>query len=372
MTSPVRDTGVPAHPARLVSAVVVASTHVRLARLQHILLLAGIDVCGVARTVDEAVDLVCEHTPDTVLLDLPMGAGGLEVVERVMSRRATPIVLTGGAAQDAEAALAAGAVDVVTPGTEALGAALYAESLYRHLTVASRVRVITHPRDRLRSRGLGPARSSSDADGAGAARADRGESRRRTPLVIIGASTGGPPALSQILGALPVDLPAAILVVQHMADGFVEGLAMWLDGVVPMPVTVGFDGQRLRPGQVVLAPSHGNTVVEQNMRLRIEEPRPEQFHVPEIDRTFATAAKACRDRVVGVLLTGMGRDGAAGLLALHRVGAVTIGQDEGTSAVWGMPAAAAALGAVGVELPLPQIAAEIADAVARLVVPEAV
>jgi two-component system chemotaxis response regulator CheB len=371
VTSPVHDADVPAPPARPVSAVVVAGTHVRLARLQHILRLAGIEVRGLAKSVDEAVDLVCEHKPDTVLLDLPMGAGGLEVVERVMSRRATPIVITGGAAQDAEAALAAGAVDVVTPGTESLGATLYAESLYRHLTVASRVRVITHPRDRLRARGMGLDLGLADADGSRRAR-ERAEASRRPPLVLIGASTGGPPALSHILGALPADLPASILVVQHMADGFVEGLATWLDGVVPMPVSVGFDGQRLRPGHVVLAPSHGNTVVEQGIRLRIEEPRPDQFHVPEIDRTFTSAAQTCRDRAVGVLLTGMGRDGAAGLLALRRVGAVTIGQDESSSAVWGMPGAAVALGAVGSELPLSRIAAEIADSVARLVVSEAV
>jgi two-component system chemotaxis response regulator CheB len=364
VSTPLRD---PHSPVRPVSAVVVAGTLVRLARLQHILGLGGIDVRGVARTADEAVEAVRTHHPDTVLLDLALGSGGLEVVERVMSRRATPIVLTGGAAQDAVAALAAGAVDVVTPGTESLGASLYAESLARHLTVASRVRVITHPRDRLRTRALA-AEDLMTSDPASTRRAPE----RRPPVVVIGASTGGPPALSSILGALPADLPAAVLVVQHMAEGFVDGLATWLDGVVELPVAVATDGQRLRAGQVVLAPSNGNAVVTAGLRLRIEEPRAEQFHVPEIDRTFTSVAAACHERAVGVLLTGMGRDGAQGLLALRRAGAVTIGQDEGTSAVWGMPAAAAALDAVAVELPLPRIAAEIVEAVARLVVREAV
>ena len=103
-------------------------------------------------------------------------------------------------------------------------------------------------------------------------------------------------------------------------------------------------------------------MVENGLRVRIEEARVGQFHVPEIDRTLRSVAQVCRERAVGVLLTGMGRDGAAGLLALRQVGAFTIGQDEGTSAVWGMPAAASALDALSIELPLPQIAAGIVDA----------
>jgi two-component system, chemotaxis family, protein-glutamate methylesterase/glutaminase len=160
--------------------------------------------------------------------------------------------------------------------------------------------------------------------------------------------------------------------VQHMAEGFVEGLARWLDDVVPMPVSVALNGDRLRTGQIVLAPSDGNLVVEPGLRISILEPRPGQFHTPEIDTSFRSVAQVCRERAVGVLLTGMGRDGAAGMLSLRRVGAFTIGQDEGTSAVWGMPAAAAALDGVDVELPLPLIAPGIAEAVERLRVPEAV
>jgi two-component system chemotaxis response regulator CheB len=375
-----RETGPPAESARPVSVVVVAGTHVRLSRLRHLLESAGIEVRGVAKTVDDAVDQVCTTSPDTVLLDLALPAGGLDLVERVMAVRATPIVLTGAAAENAAVALAAGAVDVVAPGTESLGPAAYAHALTRHLSVASRVRVITHPRGRLRERGLdgssrrtlpevsirseGPVRSRP-VDPTSA-------SSRRPPIVVIGASTGGPPALAAILGALPLDLGAPVVVVQHMADGFVEGLARWLDGVVPLPVSVALNGDRLRAGHVILAPSDGNLIVDSALRISIEDPRPGQFHVPEIDAAMRSIASACRDRAVGVLLTGMGRDGAAGMLALRHLGAFTIGQDEGTSAVWGMPAAAAALDAIAVELPLPEIAAGIIDAVARLAVREAV
>ena len=358
---------VPGTPARPVTVVIVAGTHVRLTRLDQLLSAVGVLVLGTGRTVDDGVLAVLDHKPDVVLLDLALPAGGLDVVEQVMARRPTPIVLTGAAADSSEDALAAGAVDVVAVGTESLGAAIYAQALARHLTVASRVRVITHPRGRLREKGI-----SASSGAAPSHLSVAGDERRRPPGVVIGASTGGPPALAAVLGALPLDLTASVVVVQHMADGFVDGLARWLDGVIGLPVTVAAAGDRLAPGRVVLAPSVGNLVVEQGLRLTIEPPRRDQFHVPEIDRTLRSVAVACRERAVGVLLTGMGRDGAAGMLALRRVGAFTIGQDEGTSAVWGMPGAAAALDGLDVELPLPEIASGIVEAVARLSVPEAV
>jgi two-component system chemotaxis response regulator CheB len=364
-----QDAGLPVEPARPVTVVVVAGTHVRLDRLAHLLATVGIEVVAAVRSVDEGADAVSLHEPDAVLLDLAMANGGLELVERVMGRRATPIVLTGAAAEGAATAMAAGAVDLITPGTEGLGPVVYARALARHINVASRVRVITHPRGRLRERGLA---TGTAADGSPTRmRPADGRSHRPT-VVVIGASTGGPPALASILAALPADLDVPVVVVQHMAEGFVEGLASWLDGIVARPVSVALNGDRLRPGHVVLAPSDGNLVVEPGLRLSIEDPRPGQFHVPEIDRTLQSVAEVCRDRAVGVLLTGMGRDGAAGMLALRRVGAFTIGQDEGTSAVWGMPAAAAALGGLDVELPLPEIAAALTDAVRRLHIHQAV
>jgi len=354
-------------PARPVSVVIVAGTQVRLSRLDQLLASTGVLVLGTARTVDDAVVAICEHAPDVVLLDLALAAGGLELVERVMARCPAPIVLTGAASEDADLALAAGAVDVVPVGTEAQGSGTYARTLARHISVASRVRVITHPRGRLRERGYG-----ADPAAPATTTPTSVEGRRRPPLVVIGASTGGPPALAALLGQLPPDLPASVVVVQHMAEGFVEGLAQWLGDISPLPVSVALHGDRLRPGHVVLAPSDGNLVIDPGCRMSIEAPREGQFHIPEIDRTFRSAAAACRERVVGVLLTGMGRDGAAGLLALRRVGAFTIAQDELTSAVWGMPAAAVALDAADLELPLPRIAPAIAAAVARLGVAEAV
>jgi two-component system chemotaxis response regulator CheB len=146
-----------------------------------------------------------------------------------------------------------------------------------------------------------------------------------------------------------------VLVVQHMADGFIEGLAGWLDGLCPLPVTVGATGRRLQPGTITIAPSGLNLIVHDRLRVVCEQPPPTQFHVPGIDATFTSIASSVGAEAIGVLLTGMGRDGAAGLKSMRARGAVTIGQDEASSAVWGMPGAARAIDAVEHELPLEDI-----------------
>jgi two-component system chemotaxis response regulator CheB len=152
-----------------------------------------------------------------------------------------------------------------------------------------------------------------------------------------------------------------------MAEGFVEGLARWLDGVCPLPVVVAVDGERLQPGQVYLAPANQNLVVRPGFRVGLSDPPPGQYHVPGVDVTFRSIASLSGGNAVGVLLTGMGRDGAAGLRVLRDAGAFTIGQDESTSVVWGMPAAAQELDAVDLELPLPVIGSAVVAAVTEAV-----
>ena len=166
---------------------------------------------------------------------------------------------------------------------------------------------------------------------------------------------------------LPADLDAAVLVVQHMAEGFVEGLARWLDGVCPLPVVVAVDGERLQPAQVYLAPANQNMVVRPGYRVGLTDPPPGQYHVPGVDVTFRSVAQVSGQYSVAALLTGMGRDGAAGLKVLRDIGAFTIGQDESTSVVWGMPAAAQEADAVDLELPLPAIGQAIVTAVQHAV-----
>ena len=338
------------------------------------------EVVGEARNGKEAVALVARLRPQAVLMDLDLPVmGGIEAIERIMSASPTPILVcsafvAGTDSANALEALAAGAVDVMAkPGPDdACTLDEHAAALRRKMRVAARVRVITHPRGKLRSNGMAPAPVvmsggrrllTPPSPALGDLSAD---DRPAVRLVAVGASTGGPQALLTLLSALPADLPQAVLVVQHMADGFIPGLASWLDSQVPMPVVVGESGRRLAPGTVTIAPSGGNLLVQDDrLRVLCTPPDPGQFHVPGVDASFSSVARALGPDAVGVLLTGMGRDGAAGLLAMRERGALTIGQDEATSTVYGMPAAAWSLGAVEQQLPLPAIAPAVLAALSR-------
>ena len=342
---------------------------------------AGLTVIGEARNGRDAVALVDRLRPQAVLMDLHLPVmNGIEAIVRIMATSPTPILVysafvDGDDRDNAAAALAAGAVDVIEkPRADAPGGLdQYAELLRRRLRVAGRVKVITHPRGRLgatttplSTRRLGgevrrtppPVREASRGPAL-----DVGV--RRVHVIAIGASTGGPQALSQVLAELPADLDAAVVVVQHMADGFIEGLAGWLDDLCAVPVAVGAHGRRLQPGTVTIAPSGLNLVVHEQLRVTMHEPPATQYHVPGIDVTLASVAEVVGADAVGVLLTGMGRDGATGLKRIREVGGLTFAQDEETSAVYGMPAAAMELDAVDYQLPLP----DIGPALRRLTMP---
>jgi two-component system chemotaxis response regulator CheB len=339
---------------------------------------AAFCVVGEARTGREAVALVDRLRPSIVLMDLDLPVmNGIEAIERIMAGRPTPIVVysayvEGADSENAAAATAAGAVDVIAKPSPAEHGQYdeYAAQLRAKLRVASRARVITHPRGRLRQNGI-----AVNAERVGRSLIRRKPAVDENPsppverrhvdplakdiqLVVVGASTGGPQALAQLLVELPADFAPAMLVVQHMADGFIEGLAGWLDSMSPLSVTVGQSGKKLVPGTVTIAPSGVNIIVhDRRLRVTCEDPPASQFHVPGIDVTFKSVAQAIGSEAIGVLLTGMGRDGAAGMKTLHDCGATTIAQDEETSAVYGMPAAARALNAVDHVLPLSDITA---------------
>lgn len=366
MSSPSTQGGAPdpAPPALVV--VVVAQSRARTRALRKLLPGPGFAVAAEVCTAEAAEAAVVAHEPAAVLLDLDPEAGGIEAIERIMGTRPTPVVVCGDLAPHSRDALAAGAVDVIGALDALPTSEQYASAVQRHLRVASRVRVITHPRHRLRVRGLSPVEPSAVPDLA-AWRPPKPSAAvpaaQRVQLVVIGASTGGPPALATILAELPAGLPVPVLVIQHMADGFVEGLASWLDSISPLPVTMAQHGARLAPGIVHIAPAGVNTLLRRGMLVELQAAPKGQFHIPGVDAAFASAASTCGANAVGVLLTGMGRDGAAGLVTMRDRGALTIGQDEPSSVVWGMPAAAQALGAVEVELPLVAIGPAIAAAV---------
>jgi len=173
-------------------------------------------------------------------------------------------------------------------------------------------------------------------------------------IIAIGASTGGPKALLKLLRGLSAAPEARILIVQHIAKGFAAGLASWLDRESPFAVRLAQAGDRLEAGVVLVAPPNQHMEL-QGARIVLTDAPPRHACRPSVDALFESLAVTAAPQVVGVLLTGMGRDGAAGLLALHQAGAQTIVQDQASSVIFGMPRAAIALGAAQQTLPLEKI-----------------
>jgi two-component system chemotaxis response regulator CheB len=179
--------------------------------------------------------------------------------------------------------------------------------------------------------------------------------RHRPPRMIgIAASTGGPPALSQILGELPADLPVPLLLAQHITPGFVGGLVRWLSGITPLALVVAEPGTAPLPGHVYLAPDGCDLALAADLRLTVHSSG--DLHSPSADRMFLSMAQELGAEAAGVVLTGMGSDGAHGMAAIHQAGGTTLAQDEGSSVVFGMPKAAIEAGAAGEVLALADIA----------------
>jgi two-component system response regulator WspF len=185
-------------------------------------------------------------------------------------------------------------------------------------------------------------------------------------VVAIGSSTGGPKALATVLSRLPADFPATVVIVQHLDFHFIEGLAEWLDQSTPLPVAALTRETVLQPGKIWLAGRPEHVIVNQARSLGWTQEWPELISRPSIDVLFKSLAQHPSIRGCGVLLTGMGRDGAAGLLALRKSGFHTIAQDQASCVVYGMPKAAAELGAAAAVLPLADIGDAIVEHIARL------
>jgi two-component system chemotaxis response regulator CheB len=180
--------------------------------------------------------------------------------------------------------------------------------------------------------------------------------------VAIGSSTGGPSALLNVLGRLPEGFPVPVVIAQHIAEGFVPGLASWLDAGSKIKVAAAADGQLAEPGVAYLASTGTNMEVD-GSTLRFTAPKPGQLYIPSADTLFDSVAVSYGRNALGVLLTGMGADGARGLRNMRDKGSVTIAQDEATSTVWGMPKAAIDAGGACKVLPVHEIAGEILHAV---------
>jgi two-component system chemotaxis response regulator CheB len=312
-----------------------------------------LEIAGVAGSAEEALRILDRVSPDVISMDIRLaGMNGFEATAKIMACNPTPIVVVSGSVEREDLqltmnALRAGALAVLEKpvGTTSSGYAALAERLCTQLVIMSQVKVIRRHVAALPAHppkpGLAP---------------HPGGYR----MLGIAASTGGPAAVVQILGTLGPDFPLPILLVQHITSSFLEGFASWLGGACPFSVSIVRDRVVPARGSLYLAAPDRHLLLDGQV-LRADGSVPVRAQRPSATVLFESMAKSLGAGALGVLLTGMGEDGAAGMLELRKRGGHTIAEHESTAVVYGMPAAAVGLGAVCESLPLPMIAPRILE-----------
>ncbi len=309
----------------------------------------GFAVVAEAGNGREGVALAAAHRPDLVTMDLEMPEmGGIEAIAEIMATRPLPILVVSSFAdaRNAFAAVSRGAVDVIAKPD------LTDDEVVRFLDKArlvASIRVITHMRA-LRPRPL-------PAD-AGMAPLPPPRPAALPLVFVIASSTGGPQALAQILGSLPPGFASPILVAQHVAPGFAAGLADWLSTVSALPVRLARHGEAVAAGAVQLSPSESHMAITAGGRIAFAAVQDGDIYRPSCNRLLDSVAAGYGRRAVGIILTGMGSDGAEGMRRLKTAGGRTIAQDEASSVVFGMNQRAIETGGIDKVLPLDAIAAE--------------
>lgn len=321
-----------------------------------------IEIVGTARDGVHAIEKARELQPDVITLDIEMPElTGLEALPYILKATDARVVILSSI-DDPDMtyqALSAGAVDFVTKprGGVASSMADLSELLIKKIKTAYRI----PPEKRLSSHT--PEKPASSAPRQHVALPQQPTGTEVQRLVVIAASTGGPPALEKVFSGLSRDLAAAFLVVQHLPSGFTTSFARRLSRVTDLDVCEAEDGQRIEAGSAYIAPHGAHMLVEtaagHMARVRLSDEPPMHGVRPAADPLFRSAAAEFGDRAIGVVLTGMGADGAEGLREMHLHGGETIAQNEESSVVWGMPGAAVKVGAVRHIVPLDLVAAEI-------------
>ncbi|GIE31375.1 chemotaxis response regulator protein-glutamate methylesterase [Actinoplanes italicus] len=322
-----------------------------------------LQIVGEAADGERAVQLAGRLRPDVITMDMMLpGISGLAATEQIMAEHPTPILVVSSADREelfsTYNALAAGAVDVMEKPRGDDSDADWAVRLRTSVRMVARIRVITHPRARLDRRVTAsppppapPVPVPLPATG-------------RLNVVTVGASTGGPAALTEFLRGLPPSFPTPVLAVQHIAasEQFAVAFSDWLGGQTGRDVRYAVDGSPVArgAGRILLAPPDRHLFVRDGL-LRLSAGPPRHSCRPSVDVLFESVAEEFGPAAAGCLLTGMGRDGAAGLLQMRDRGAVTFAQDEGSCTVYGMPREAALLGAAVHVLPPGRMAARVAE-----------
>jgi two-component system, chemotaxis family, protein-glutamate methylesterase/glutaminase len=322
------------------------------------------DMTVVATAPDPLVarELIKQHNPDVLTLDVEMPRmDGLDFLEKLMRLRPMPVVMVSSLTERGNEitlrALELGAVDFVTKPKVGIrdGMLEYAEKLADKIRAASRARV--------QARHLPPHAPGAAPAAHGAAPGVPQAPMLNNPLlsteklIIIGASTGGTEAIREVLTPLPPDAPA-VMIAQHMPPGFTKSFAQRLNTLCRITVKEAEHGERVLPGHAYIAPGHAHLLLARsgaNYIANLSDDPPVNRHRPSVDVLFNSAAQHAGKNAIGVILTGMGRDGAAGLLNMRRAGAYTFAQDEASCIVFGMPREAIAMGAADDVAPLSEM-----------------
>ncbi|CAA7624929.1 chemotaxis-specific protein-glutamate methyltransferase CheB [Magnetospirillum sp. SS-4] len=319
------------------------------------------EVVAAVESAEQCLQLLETEAPDVISLDIRLpGMNGLDATLQIMSRRPTPIVVVAAQVDDDELniamnALRAGALSVVEKpvGVTHVEFESLAAKLCTQLAIMSQVRVVRQGGNRGLTFGSSPLP------------VPRPEARPGSyDMLGIAASTGGPQALVQLLSGLGEGFPLPILLVQHITSSFLEGFVTWLSGATPFKVGIATEDETPQPGRVYVAPVERHLALIHH-RLSILDTPAVCNQKPSGTVLFNSMARELGRKAIGVVLTGMGSDGSDGLLDMHKAGAYTIAEDASTCVVFGMPAAAAKLGAAREMLPLPAIAPRLRDLAGR-------
>ncbi|MGE5594365.1 MAG: protein-glutamate methylesterase/protein-glutamine glutaminase [Betaproteobacteria bacterium] len=338
-----------------------------------------ITVIDIARDGKAAVEKARALQPDVITMDVEMPVmDGLAALRAIMSERPVPVVMLSALTQEGAAttieALELGAVDFVAKPSHSMTVGLgeVRDQLVAKVKLAARARVRAPRLARSGATrtagsglhslaGLGPAILRGRLGDGGGPGAELG--KESDTVVVIGSSTGGPSALNQVLPALPADIPAGVLIVQHMPPGFTKSLAARLAETSAIAVKEAEAGDKLADGVALVAPGGYHMSVSADGEVTLSTDPPRNGVRPSVDTTMESAARVYGDRLVGVVLTGMGRDGAAGMAAIKAAGGRTIAEHESSCVIYGMPKAVVDQGLADLVVPIQEVAGAIVQMV---------
>jgi two-component system chemotaxis response regulator CheB len=329
--------------------------------------LSEFEVIGEAENGKQAIELCESLRPDVIAMDIVMPIlSGLSATEYIMAYCPTPILIVSASVNRREAmrtydALGAGAVDVLEKKLENEDQKSWEARLISSLRVVSKVKVVTRPRGRIHHPVRGPYDDSTRVVRSGTPKGD-------IRLIAVGASTGGPAAVAEVLRALPSNFPVPLLLVIHISDLFAASLVDWLNTISPIPVSFAQDGVAIPAiGQpsVIFAPAGAHLHVRKG-KFHLDGGPERNYCRPSVDVLFESVAAEFGSHAIFCLLTGMGKDGAAGLLAARQAGGLTMAQDQESSTVFGMPGEAVKLDAANYVVPLSEIGPFLLDAVSAI------